>query len=396
VLASDSGKKIPVSIKHQNNPSSNHDNIQVGRSPWGLAVNPITDRLYVANLASNDVSVIDYGFGLNNLTVFNMTKVPVGVNPLGVAVDDNSNRVYVTNLISNSISVIDGLTNKVINNITGVLGPSAIDIDQNNKKLFVVSEFYRTVYVIDTSIPKIEKTFYVGGHPRYVFFNEKNKIAYVSNEGSNSINMISDRNNNNTLLMGVRFKVSFPDAANIQCANEDLNLNSTNNSYSNNDYGLFANNTILKCHAVPKNGFNFISWSCLEHSNKQHAAFNVLHFGTLTANVEAVPSEDFLQKHYDLVFTLVAAAILGPIVGWMLPWIAAIREKKRQLQYLRTVIPLVEDICKENRQNKQNCLNLLEQQKKETIALLQGGIITEATYRILNSLITGHIVEVSK
>jgi YVTN family beta-propeller protein len=390
VLAGDTGKKIPVTFM-----GKKHDDIQVGINPWGVAVNPITNRLYVANIHSNDVYVVDYRWeNLSSpIVIDNMTKVQVGDNPIDVAVDYNANIVYVVNLHSDTISVIDGVTNKVINTIRGVLGPSGIGIDQNNKKLFVTSEYYGTVYVIDTRIQKIEKTFHIGGAPRYIFFNEKNNIAYVSNYGSNSINLIADRNNNSTLLIGVRFKVSLANGATIKCDEKDY---SNNTNYSNDGYGLFANNTILKCHAIPKNGIKFISWSGLDNSNEYNATLNILHFGTLTANVAPLPAEDVIQKNRDLIVALIASAILGPIIGWVLPWTAGIKEKKRQLRYLRTVIPLVDDIYKQHSQNKQNCLNLLEQQKKETIALLQGGIINDATYRILNNLIAGYILEVSK
>jgi hypothetical protein len=49
--------------------------------------------------------------------------------------------------------------------------------------------------------------------------NEKNNIAYISNDDqvSNHINLVGTRDNNYTLLAGVRFKVNLPDSANITC-----------------------------------------------------------------------------------------------------------------------------------------------------------------------------------
>ena len=56
-----------------------------------MAVNPTTNRIYVANETSNNVSVID---GATNTVVATVT---VGVAPSGVAVNPTTNRIYVAN-----------------------------------------------------------------------------------------------------------------------------------------------------------------------------------------------------------------------------------------------------------------------------------------------------------
>ena len=76
-----------------------------------MAVNPNTNRIYVANYYSNNVSVID---GAGNTIV---ATVPVGNSPWGVAVDPNTNLIYVANYSSNSVSVIDGASNTVVGTI---------------------------------------------------------------------------------------------------------------------------------------------------------------------------------------------------------------------------------------------------------------------------------------
>jgi YVTN family beta-propeller protein len=66
-------------------------------------VNPIRNRIYVANAGSNTVSVID---GTTNTVVATVT---VGTTPFGVAVNPTTNRIYVTNSGSNTVSVIEDL-----------------------------------------------------------------------------------------------------------------------------------------------------------------------------------------------------------------------------------------------------------------------------------------------
>ena len=73
-----------------------------------MAVNPNTNRIYVANDCSDNVSVID---GASNTVV---ATVAVGSGPYGVAVNPNTNRIYVTNAGSDNVSVIDGATNTVV------------------------------------------------------------------------------------------------------------------------------------------------------------------------------------------------------------------------------------------------------------------------------------------
>ena len=71
-------------------------------SPRGLALTPDGTRAYVANVISNNVSVID----TSTKTVVG-TPIPVGDSPFLVAVTPDGKHVYVTNLASNSVSVID-------------------------------------------------------------------------------------------------------------------------------------------------------------------------------------------------------------------------------------------------------------------------------------------------
>src|SRR5205823_1537232 len=91
--------------------------------PYGLAVNPNTNRLYVTNGVA--VDVVD--LSTNTL----LGTIPVGPSPYGVAVNPNTNKIYVTNQGSgragdcssfvfpaqsgcgNTMSVIDGVTNTV-------------------------------------------------------------------------------------------------------------------------------------------------------------------------------------------------------------------------------------------------------------------------------------------
>ena len=79
----------------------------------------------MANYFSNSVSVID---GASNTVV---ATVAVGNNPGGVAVNPNTNRIYVANSGSGNVSVIDGASNTVIATVAGMSYPEGVAVNAN-------------------------------------------------------------------------------------------------------------------------------------------------------------------------------------------------------------------------------------------------------------------------
>jgi YVTN family beta-propeller protein len=78
--------------------------VAVGTYPLALALNPVTNKIYVANYQSANVTVID---GATNGTA----TVPAGANPQTLAVNPVTDKVYVANRLSSTVTVIDGATN---------------------------------------------------------------------------------------------------------------------------------------------------------------------------------------------------------------------------------------------------------------------------------------------
>jgi YVTN family beta-propeller protein len=81
--------------------------MNVGKWPDGIAVAPDGTKAYVANMGSNNVSVIDTA---NNTVT---ATVNVGKEPNGVSVSPDGAKVYVVNFDSNTISIIDTATDSV-------------------------------------------------------------------------------------------------------------------------------------------------------------------------------------------------------------------------------------------------------------------------------------------
>ena len=90
--------------------------IRAGTVPYAVAVNPVTNKIYVANDGSNNVTVID---GATNSTT--TVTDPNASYPIVLAVNPVTNKIYVANWFSANVTVIDGATNS-----TTTVGAGAI------------------------------------------------------------------------------------------------------------------------------------------------------------------------------------------------------------------------------------------------------------------------------
>jgi YVTN family beta-propeller protein len=73
--------------------------IAAGTEPWAVAVNPVTNKVYIANSGSHDATVIDGATGATR-------TVAAGTNPWAVAVNPVTNKVYVANSGSHDVTAI--------------------------------------------------------------------------------------------------------------------------------------------------------------------------------------------------------------------------------------------------------------------------------------------------
>jgi YVTN family beta-propeller protein len=87
-------------------------------SPRAVAVNPVTNKIYVTNFLSSNITVID---GATNSTT--TVTDPNAALPVAVAVNSVTNKIYVANVNSGNVTVIDGATNST----TTVTDPNAIE-----------------------------------------------------------------------------------------------------------------------------------------------------------------------------------------------------------------------------------------------------------------------------
>jgi YVTN family beta-propeller protein len=149
------------------------DTVDVGNGPRGIAVNSDTNRIYVANIFDNTVSVID---GTTNTVI---DTVDVGNGPNGVGVNPATNRIYVTNLLDGTVSVIDGTTNTVIDTVDVGDNPRGVGVNPATNRIYVANAAGDTVSVIDGTTNTVIDTINVGGSPIDVAVNSDTNRIYV-------------------------------------------------------------------------------------------------------------------------------------------------------------------------------------------------------------------------
>jgi YVTN family beta-propeller protein len=137
---------------------------------------------YVANGPANTVSVID----ATTQAVTN--TITVGANPTGVAVNPVTNTVYVTNFSSESLSVINGATNAVTSTLTSIANePSQVAVNPVTNKIYVLDYAGAqnvNVEVVDGATNTITSGLQVGGNASGVAVNTKTNTVYITNEDS--------------------------------------------------------------------------------------------------------------------------------------------------------------------------------------------------------------------
>lgn len=115
--------------------------VLAGSGPEAVAVNPVTNKIYVANGDSGTVTVID---GATNAT----TTVGAGSGPTALAVNPVTNKIYVANRGSNNVTVIDGATNGTTT-VSAGSAPASVAVNPKTNKIYVVNSESDDVTAID-------------------------------------------------------------------------------------------------------------------------------------------------------------------------------------------------------------------------------------------------------
>jgi YVTN family beta-propeller protein len=158
--------------------------LPTGLEPSSVAVNPVTNKIYIADVGSSAVTVLD---GLTN----DSTTVPVGSEPITVAVNPVTNKIYVANYGSATVTVIDGETNSTATVKVGS-DPTGIAINPTTDKIYVAG-YSSTLTVIDgadnatTAVPV--------GRGGWIAVNPVTNTIYLAQQASSTLAVIDGATN---------------------------------------------------------------------------------------------------------------------------------------------------------------------------------------------------------
>src|SRR5664280_2974740 len=191
--------------------SNNTTTVDVGVSPIFAAVDPVTNKIYVANYCGNDVNCQSFGTAtvIDGATNNTMTVNVGAFGPFGVAVNAVTNKVYVVNVCGNdpncaspgTVTVIDGVTDNTTSVNVGAY-PFLLALDSVTNKIYVVNAFCNksptlscssgpgTVTVIDGAT-KNTVPVAIGAGPFDVAVNATTNRIYVPNVADNTVSVIA-------------------------------------------------------------------------------------------------------------------------------------------------------------------------------------------------------------
>jgi len=201
--------------------TNNTTTVNVGLYPYAVAVNPVTNKIYVANACGNDVNCGSFGtVTVIDGTTNNTSTVNVGAYPYALDVNSGTNKIYVANECGDdptcqstgTVTVIDGATNNVLTTVTVGYVPDSVAVNSVTNQIYVANNCgsditcssIGTATVID-GVSNNTAAVTVGFLPYYVALNSTTNKVYVSNDCGNDITCSSlgtatviDANNNNS------------------------------------------------------------------------------------------------------------------------------------------------------------------------------------------------------
>jgi YVTN family beta-propeller protein len=356
-----------------------NEEIKLKDLPSGLALNKISNSLYITHKDSNSISVIDYFLSKDSSFHYNnVTTVRVGKYPTGINVNLDSNQIYVANSHDNSVSIINGSSNKVEKMVPVGIEPADVEINSNTNIVYVTNYQNNTVSIINGTNGHLIKDLQVGRYPDAIYLNPTNEIVYVINLGSNTISQIRDK----SLLSGITFNIDPQNSGHLYC-NEKQILGK--------DYIRYAYDSRIECTALPNPEFKFKTWSAdlkLNSESNPQTTFNSTGYGNITAYFDTAVELTLPEGYWDQVRLAVASVVIPALIGWLIPSIASFINSTRQRKSMRKTMQEI-IVLQKNQMRYDSTLftKRLSEIQDEIIGALTSGKISETQYDILNGKI---------
>ena len=230
--------------------------VPAGRYLGGVAVNPVTNKIYAVSSGDYTVTVID-GSTLSTQTV------SVAAGPTTVAVDEMTNKIYVGG--AGPVSVIDGATNQVTQVYTS--SSTGLALNKVTNKIYVSDPEFGFLYVIDgqTLATQVIETQTVLSPPAV---NERtNKIYFTTLDGE--LQILDGATNTLTSM-----SFNFGRVSGTPAVNPNTNQIFIGGSYQQNQYVVVVDGRTLSSQVLSVPNFSSSSTSIVvdTFTNKAYIA----------------------------------------------------------------------------------------------------------------------------
>jgi YVTN family beta-propeller protein len=152
-------------------------------SVWGVAYDPVSQLVYVADPDSNSLTLIRPS---NESLV---TTVSTGAYPYEPAFDGFAGDVYVSNTQSQSVTVVNATTNRAFENVTLAAAPVASTYDSVQGVVFTVGA--DAIYEVSTANRTLLRTASLGFPAQGVAFDSRTNQIYVTNPDNGTVTVLS-------------------------------------------------------------------------------------------------------------------------------------------------------------------------------------------------------------
>lgn len=161
--------------------------IEVGREPAHVIINPQGKLAYVTNAEDDTLSVVD----LAQRKV--VGEVKTGKSPHGLRMSPDAQEIYVANTGDNTVSVIDVAKAREAARVPVGKAPAQVGFTPDGRRLYVSSTVDNTVVVVDTARRVKIAAVPVGRKPIQVFATPDGRYVYAANGGAakNADNRVS-------------------------------------------------------------------------------------------------------------------------------------------------------------------------------------------------------------
>jgi YVTN family beta-propeller protein len=184
--------------------------VAVGDEPTAIAFDGESGTVFVANLYSDNVSVI-------RGTTLAVASIAVGGGPYGLVDATGTGNVFVANADSDSITVLQAETGSTVTTVTLGFAPDAVAYDPSTETIYAAGA--QSVELVSDTAHRSFATIAVGALPQALAYDSETGNLYVANSDNNTVSIVSGISNQVLRTLSVGF---YPDGLAYDNASGDV------------------------------------------------------------------------------------------------------------------------------------------------------------------------------